>query len=262
MREPSRIDGAPRKGNLRNRHDRLSGRGIKPREHGVKDLASEYNPLTEKDYRPVPGWTLVLFLATFLLFLAVLAVLYHFGVQLLAGQAVLTVLAAFYALGLCAVLIAMAPLGQAALPALGLRPAGWRPVVFGVIGTIVLSVAVSQLGIEPKAMKEAVDIAREPGALMRSLLILAVLAPVVEELVFRGLLYGWIAGRWGTVPAWLVSSVAFALAHYEPAHILLVLPLGLLFGYLRRRTDSLLPSLAAHIFNNGFAVLAAAFLGS
>jgi membrane protease YdiL (CAAX protease family) len=88
------------------------------------------------------------------------------------------------------------------------------------------------------------------------------LAPVVEELVFRGLLYGWIAGRWGTVPAWLVSSVAFALAHYEPAHILLVLPLGLLFGYLRRRTDSLLPSLAAHIFNNGFAVLAAAFLGS
>jgi len=83
----------------------------------------------------------------------------------------------------------------------------------------------------------------------------------VEELVFRGLLYGWIAGRWGTVPAWLVSSVAFALAHYEPAHILLVLPLGLLFGYLRRRTDSLLPSLAAHIFNNGFAVLAAAFLG-
>ena len=63
MREPSRIDGAPRKGNLRNRHDRLSGRGIKPREHGVKDLASEYNPLTEKDYRPVPGWALVLFLA-------------------------------------------------------------------------------------------------------------------------------------------------------------------------------------------------------
>ena len=255
MREPSRIDGAPRKGNLRKRHDRLSGRGIKPREHGVKDLASEYNPLTEKDYRPVPGWALVLFLAA-------LAVLCFLGVQFMAGRAVLTVLAMFYALGFCAVLVAAAPLGQTALPALGIRPAGWRPVVFGVIGTIVLSVAVSQLGIEPKAMKEAVDIAREPGALMRSLLILAVLAPVVEELVFRGLLYGWIAGRWGTVPAWLVSSVAFALAHYEPAHILLVLPLGLLFGYLRRRTDSLLPSLAAHIFNNGFAVLAAAFLGS
>ena len=217
-------------------------------------MASEYNPLTEKDYRPVPGWALVLFLAA-------LAVLCFLGVQFMAGRTVLTILATFYALGFCAVLVAVAPLGQAALPALGIRPAGWRPVVFGVIGTVVLSVAVSQLGLEPKAMKEAVDIAREPGALVRSLFTLAVLAPVVEELVFRGLLYGWIAGRWGTVPAWLVSSVAFALAHYEPAHILLVLPLGLLFGYLRRRTDSLLPSLAAHIFNNGFAVLAAAFLG-
>jgi membrane protease YdiL (CAAX protease family) len=218
-------------------------------------LAYEDKPLAEKDYRPVPGWAL-------LLFLAALAVLGLLGVQFLAGQAVLTILATFYALGFCAVLVAVAPLGQAALPALGIRPAGWRPVVLGVIGTIVLSVAVSQLGLEPKAMKEAVDIAREPGALMRSLLILALLAPVVEELVFRGLLYGWIAGRWGTVPAWFASSIAFALAHYEPAHVLLVLPLGLLFGYLRRRTDSLLPSLAAHIFNNGFAVLAAAYLGS
>ena len=87
---------------------------------------------------------------------------------------------------------------------------------------------------------------------------LAGLAPLVEELVFRGLLYGWVAGRWGTVAAWIVSSLAFAAAHVEPAHIILVLPLGLLFGWLRRRTDSLLPSLVAHMVNNGFAVAAAA----
>jgi membrane protease YdiL (CAAX protease family) len=109
-------------------------------------------------------------------------------------------------------------------------------------------------------MKQAIEIARQPGELATSLLVLAVLAPLVEELIFRGLLYGWIAGRWGTLVAWLVSSITFAAAHYEPAHIILVLPLGLLFGYLRRRTDSLLPSLAAHVVNNGFAVLAAAYL--
>jgi membrane protease YdiL (CAAX protease family) len=40
----------------------------------------------------------------------------------------------------------------------------------------------------------------------------------------------------------------------------LVLPLGLLFGWLRRRTDSLLPSLVAHIVNNGFALIAAVYL--
>jgi len=35
---------------------------------------------------------------------------------------------------------------------------------------------------------------------------------------------------------------------------------GFLFGWLRRRTDSLAPSLVSHIVNNGFAVLSAAFL--
>jgi membrane protease YdiL (CAAX protease family) len=198
-----------------------------------------------------------------LLFLAALAILivvvrFLMGPEL-ATRGVLAILTLFYGVGLVAIILAVLPLGWGAGSALGLRLAGWKPVVFGAIGTLVLSVGVSQLGIEPKAMKEAVDIARQPGALATSLLVLAGLAPLVEELIFRGLLYGWIAGRWGTVPAWLVSSLAFALAHYEPAHIILVLPLGLLFGWLRRRTDSLLPSLVAHIINNGFAVLAAAY---
>jgi membrane protease YdiL (CAAX protease family) len=57
-----------------------------------------------------------------------------------------------------------------------------------------------------------------------------------------------------------VSSLAFAAAHTEPAHIILVLPLGLLFGWLRQRTDSLLPSLVAHIANNSLALVAAAYL--
>ena len=86
------------------------------------------------------------------------------------------------------------------------------------------------------------------------------IAPLGEELVFRGLFYGWLAGRWGSTAAWIVSSVAFAAAHVELAHVLLVLPLGLWFGWLRRRTGSLWPSLVAHMVNNGLAVAAAALL--
>ncbi len=215
------------------------------------------NYLMQKDYRPVPGWALLLFLAA----LAVLGV----ALRLLVGPnlmdlGMLGILGAFYGVLLCSVVVAVAPLGSAARQALGLRGAGWRPVVAGVVGTVVLSVAVSKIGPEVKGMQAVEELVREPHALLPSVLLLGVLAPVVEELIFRGLLYGWIAGRWGTIPAWLVSSIAFAVAHYEPAHIILVLPLGLLFGYLRRRTDSLLPSIAAHIVNNGFAVLAAAYL--
>ncbi|HZY52528.1 MAG TPA: type II CAAX endopeptidase family protein [Reyranella sp.] len=216
-------------------------------------MPSDANPLIQQDYRPIPGWSLIVFgLALPVIGFAV--------VRLLPNREMLTVLGAFFLIGLLAVIVAVAPLGKAAFPALGLRPANWKYPVFGALGTLFLSVAVSQIGIEPQGMKQVIDVVREPHELILSLLLLSVLAPVVEELVFRGLLYGWIAGRWGGTPALIVSSLAFAAAHWEPAHIILVLPLGFLFGWLRRRTDSLLPSLFSHIVNNGFALLAAVYL--
>jgi membrane protease YdiL (CAAX protease family) len=209
--------------------------------------------LIHKDYRPIPWWSLVIFLLA-------LPTIGIGVVQLLPDREMMTVLGTFFVIGFLAVIVAVAPLGRDAFPALGLRPANWKYPVFGALGTLALSIAVSQFGLEPQGMKQVIEIVREPRQLVVSLLALAVLAPVVEELVFRGLLYGWIAGRWNSLAAWLVSSLLFAAAHMEPAHVILVLPLGLLFGWLRRRTDSLLPSMIAHILNNGFALLAAVYL--
>jgi hypothetical protein len=206
-----------------------------------------------KDYRPIPGWSL-------LLFGVALVVVGFVVLRFLPLHEMLDLLGAFFAIGFLAVVAAVAPLGRAAIPALGLRPANWKYIVFGALGTMALSVAVSQVGLEPEGMKQVLDVVRDLHQLALSLLLLAVLAPLVEELVFRGLLYGWLAGRWGKNVGWIVSSLAFAAAHTEPAHIVLVLPLGLLFGWLRKRTDSLLPSVVAHIANNGLALVAAAYL--
>ncbi len=206
-----------------------------------------------KDYRPIPGWSLGLF--------GVALVAIGFVVlRFLPLHEMLDLLGAFFAIGFLSVMVAVAPLGRAAIPALGLRGANWKYIVFGALGTMALSVAVSQFGLQPQGMKQVFEIVRDLNQLALSLLLLAVLAPLVEELVFRGLLYGWLAGRWGKTVGWIVSSLAFAAAHTEPAHIVLVLPLGLLFGWLRQRTDSLLPSLVAHIANNGLALVAAAYL--
>ena len=205
------------------------------------------------DYRPIPGWSLILF------FVALLAIGFVV-LRFVPPHDMLPILGAFFAIGFLAVVVAVAPLGRAAIPALGLRGAHWKYVVFGALGTMALSVAVSQVGLQPEGMKQVLDIVRDIHQLALSLLLLAVLAPLVEELVFRGLLYGWLAGRWGKNVGWIVSSLAFAAAHTEPAHIILVFPLGLLFGWLRQRTDSLLPSLVAHIANNGLALVAAAYL--
>jgi membrane protease YdiL (CAAX protease family) len=201
--------------------------------------------------RPIRWWALAIFVVVVLLLWVQAGWLLH-------DRGMLTLLAAFFVAALIALSIAMAPMGRAAVPALGFRRVGWRPLVLGSVVALALSIAVSQVGLEPQGIKEAMEVVREPGMLVPSLAVIAGLAPLVEELVFRGLLYGWVAGRWGTVAAWIVSSLAFAAAHIEPAHIILVLPLAFWFGWLRRRTDSLLPSLVAHMVNNGFAVAAAA----
>lgn len=217
-------------------------------------MAGSSNPLFQKDLYPVPGWSVL----TFLGFGALIG---GMAIWLLPDRSLLPLLSAFFGTGLVAVLISVSPLGLAdGARALGLRPVGWRPVVLGVVGTTILSFAVSQIGVQPEGVRQVTDSVRDPAVLIPTLLVLAVLAPVVEELVFRGLLYGWVAGRWGPLPAFVVSSLVFAAAHAEPAHIVLVLPLGFWFGWLRWRTNSLWPTLITHMINNAFAVLGAAYL--
>ena len=217
-------------------------------------MSGSSNSLFRKDLYPVPGWSI-------LTFLGVGSLIGTAAIWLLPDRSLLPLLTVFFGTGLAAVLISVSPLGLAdGARALGLRPVGWRPVVLGVVGTTVLSFAVSQTGVQPEGVRQVTDSVRDPSVLIPTLLVLAVLAPVVEELVFRGLLYGWVAGRWGPLPAFLVSSLAFAAAHAEPAHIVLVLPLGFWFGWLRWRTNSLWPTLITHMINNAFAVLGAAYL--
>lgn len=217
-------------------------------------MAADHNPLNSQGFRPIPGWSILLFAA----FVVPLAMV---GARLLPEPDLLAILATFFGSGLIAVVLAVSPLGRGALPALGLRPAPWRYAALGALATLAVSVAVSQFGIEPEGVKQAMEIASDPRQFLLSLVLLAGLAPVVEELVFRGLLYGWLEGRWGARVAFVVSSLAFAAAHIELKHVVLVLPLGFVFGWLRQRTNSLLPSVAAHIVNNGFALAASAWLG-
>jgi len=216
-------------------------------------LPIDHNPLINKDSRPIGGREIVLFLVAAL-------VIGIPAFDLMLDRGLFWLLGLFFGAGLLAVIVAVLPLGWAALPALGFRSVGWRPIVFGTLGTTAVSIAVSQLGIEPQGVKQAMKIAQEPAAFLISLALFAGLAPLVEELVFRGLLFGWLAGRWSGGLAFVVSSLAFAAAHVEPAHAILVLPLGLMFGLLRWRTGSLWPSLVAHMANNGLAVTAAAYL--
>ncbi|MEO8206296.1 MAG: CPBP family intramembrane glutamic endopeptidase [Chthoniobacterales bacterium] len=83
---------------------------------------------------------------------------------------------------------------------------------------------------------------------------IAFVAPVVEELIFRGYAYsGWIQklGFWGAA---IVTSVLFAICHFQYgyaglAHVFLI---GMVLVSLRWKTGSIYPSIALHMLNNLF----------
>ena len=87
--------------------------------------------------------------------------------------------------------------------------------------------------------------------------IIVFIMPQVEEWAFRGVLWRFLEGRLG-VPSgivWFVTSMAFAIVHLEPLHILGLLPLSFFLGWLRMKDGSIGPSVVAHMVNNAVACL-------
>ena len=81
--------------------------------------------------------------------------------------------------------------------------------------------------------------------------VLCLLAPFVEELVFRGAilraLLGSFSRHWAAIA---ISAAIFALVHANPVQMPHALLVGLLLGWMYYRTGSILPGVAVHWVNN------------
>lgn len=97
--------------------------------------------------------------------------------------------------------------------------------------------------------------ARDPVAMALYAAVVSVCAPVWEEIVFRGFL---LPSLTRYMPVWcavLVSSVAFALAHFNVQRMLPLIFLGVVMGVIFARSRNLLPSMLLHSLWNGFVFL-------
>lgn len=88
--------------------------------------------------------------------------------------------------------------------------------------------------------------------------VLVLVAPPVEELVYRGALYGALAARWGTRAAFTLTTAVFAAVHLATYGLDLfalgqVLLLGGLLTWLRAASGSLAPALVGHLVANAYA---------
>tara|TARA_Y100001968_G_scaffold333673_1_gene398241 strand:+ start:7802 stop:8617 length:816 start_codon:yes stop_codon:yes gene_type:complete len=93
-----------------------------------------------------------------------------------------------------------------------------------------------------------------PGSRVLTLVLVLVLAPLAEELLFRGFLWDGLQELGGRTLALILSSLLFAAYHGDPLHVISVLPLSFALGFLRAATASLWSAMAAHFGNNLLAV--------
>ena len=82
---------------------------------------------------------------------------------------------------------------------------------------------------------------------------IALLAPLAEEIVFRGAILKTLLGSLRPWTAIAVSAVFFAVAHLNPAQMPHAFVIGLLLGWMYYRTGSILPGMAYHWVNNSAA---------
>jgi len=133
---------------------------------------------------------------------------------------------------------------------LGIRRAAPRFFIAAVLIGLACWYLEIQLVLHVRPPGDTAPIARvvEQTPLGLSLIVLALLPAIGEELLFRGVLARSLA-RWPVV-AVVGSAVLFSAYHLVPAQMLGTFPLGLALGLLAVRSGSIVPGMIAHFLNN------------
>lgn len=136
-------------------------------------------------------------------------------------------------------------------------------VVLGVGGGILVlftaglvQLAMRSLGVQQTQLLDYTWVRQLPAAQFGLIWIAgAILAPLAEELFFRGILFRAYLDTKGPLVAYALSSLIFSLLHLNLQAAPALFVLGLLLAWLYRRTGSLTPAIIAHGFNNAIAFL-------
>lgn len=144
----------------------------------------------------------------------------------------------------------------------GLR--SWAFVVCSTISIFFLALLISHLmtALWPESREifnSIMSTALDTDSLY-GLLTLMVLAPVAEELAFRGVLLKHSRRAFGMTGCIILSMIMFSFMHLNPLQSIYVLPIAAMLTYMGYKYDSVIPSILAHMLNNSISVLLPMFL--
>jgi len=134
---------------------------------------------------------------------------------------------------------------------------GWS--IFGVFLALFAQgfaalIEIEILGIDPGSENtmQIMDIARANALFI---LVPAIIAPILEEIIFRKIVFGSFYKRMNFFLAALLSALVFAVVHWDFEHLLIYTAMGFVFAFLYVRTKRILVPILVHAGMNTFVVL-------
>ena len=140
-------------------------------------------------------------------------------------------------------------------------------LLYGVVGFIVAFIVVSIVGY-PIEQYFGVDLTQQAlsnsatvsGLLPLVLLSGVIIAPIAEEIVFRGYFYKAFRDRFKPWYAIVMSAALFSAIHLEPLAAVQLFVIGVVLAYMYEKTDNLMAPIALHMLNNAVAFLVVALI--
>ncbi|WP_462280693.1 lysostaphin resistance A-like protein [Salinivirga cyanobacteriivorans] len=131
-----------------------------------------------------------------------------------------------------------------------------KVMVFMIITTIAIQtgiiVPIVSLVPMPEFMQEIFrEFAQQDG--LFSFISIVIAAPVIEELIFRGIILDGLLKRYSPVKSIILSSVLFGIVHLNPWQFIGALIVGVFSGWVYYKTRKLTFSILIHAANNLFA---------
>jgi membrane protease YdiL (CAAX protease family) len=140
------------------------------------------------------------------------------------------------------------------LPRMGIRPIPKiliPAVIVASVGATIVLTQIAGLLPMPESIAERMMNIQEMGLLPLAVFV-GVLAPIAEEVFFRGIVLQGFLARYSRTKAIWGSALLFAASHLNPWQAIIALPLGVGYAYLVLRTGSIIPGIISHSAINLF----------
>jgi len=94
------------------------------------------------------------------------------------------------------------------------------------------------------------------------LIVVSIIGPILEEIVFRKILFGALYKKFNFFIAAIISSLVFAAIHFDFTHLLVYTAMGLVFAFLYVKTKRIIVPIAAHVAMNTLVAIGQIFMSN